>query len=409
MRAGTLALLRCPYCGGHVRLRDELPHQADGDDIASGVLVCNCAQFPLVGGIAVMTLEGMSDPARELVAAGEHARALRAMFGGGDEEMDERYDAMAADPALTYRRAVDALGPEFAEARYFVYRFSDPTFLVADAVVRAIAAVVLREREPAIDICGGSGHLTRTLLAFTPTAVLLDWSFPKLWLARRFTAPACQPVCADAQIALPFAASAFRLAVCSDAFHYVWAKALLAHEMTRLVGFGGAVVVTHTHNRLQPNPSPGTPLPPDAYEELFEEAGGRLFPETRLLEGVLRHELDLAHHVDRDTLDRDHALTIVASRRPDVFARYPVRPAPPTGELRVNPLYAVTRRGNAAHLDLSFPSPEYEQEYARARDYLPSEASLDARDLAALARGDRASLDLFLRQRVVLDLPPGWD
>ena len=87
---------------------------------------------------------------------------------------------------------MDALGPSF-EGGYFLYRFSDPTYIVADAVVRAVAGTVLKHGGRAIDLCGGSGHLTRSLLELSsPAPVLADLYFSKIWLARRFTAPGCE-------------------------------------------------------------------------------------------------------------------------------------------------------------------------------------------------------------------------
>ena len=63
---------------------------------------------------------------------------------------------------------VDALGPTF-EGGYFLYRFSDPTYIVAEAVVRAVAGTVLAGGGRAVDVCGGSGHLTRVLLDVSST------------------------------------------------------------------------------------------------------------------------------------------------------------------------------------------------------------------------------------------------
>ena len=135
----------------------------------------------------------------------------------------------------TYRDVVEALGPNF-EGGYFLYRFSDPTYVVADAVVRAVAGTVLQTAAGAIDICGGSGHLTRSLLDLSsPPPVLADLYFAKVWLARRFTAPGCEAVCCDGNAPLPFARGAFRYAMCSDAFMYIWTKRQFVGEMARLV------------------------------------------------------------------------------------------------------------------------------------------------------------------------------
>ena len=135
----------------------------------------------------------------------------------------------------TYREIVEALGPNF-EGGYFLYRFSDPTFIVANAVVRAVAGTVLGGSRRAVDICGGSGHLTRSLMDLSsPPPVLADLFFPKIWLGRRFTAPGCEPVCCDGNGPMPFARGSFGYAMCSDAFQYIWTKRLFVGEMSRLV------------------------------------------------------------------------------------------------------------------------------------------------------------------------------
>lgn len=409
MRAGTIEILRCPYCGGHLRLLEGAPCQRHDDDILSAVLACHCARFPVAGGIAVLTLEGVSDPARELVEAGNDAGAVRMLFAGGDDDLAAAYDGLSAQHDVTYRGAVGALGPDFAEGRYFQYRFSDPTFVASDAVVRALAQATVMPGSRTVDLCGGSGHLSRSLEAFTPAPVLVDWSFPKLWLARRFTAPSCDPVCADAHTTLPFASGTFRLAVCSDAFHYVWTKALLAHEMERLAGADGVVAVTHAHNSLQANPSAGMPLPPRAYRELFESCGGRVFSDDALLGDALDACVDLSRREGEETLEAAPSLTIVASRRRDVFRRHELDGTrAPSGTLHVNPLYRAAPRGNGVTLALTFPSDDYAREYAACRRYLPDEITLDEAALDAIARGDAAAVPDLLARRIVLRLPSGW-
>src|SRR5207253_4912253 len=132
-----------------------------------------------------------------------------------DAREAEAFERAAASPDATYREIVEALGPTF-EGGYFLYRFSDPTYVVAHAVVRAVAGTVLAGGGRAVDVCGGSGHLTRALLGLSsPAPVLADLYFAKAWLARRFTAPGCEPVCCDGNSPLPFARGAFTFAMCA--------------------------------------------------------------------------------------------------------------------------------------------------------------------------------------------------
>jgi SAM-dependent methyltransferase len=411
MRLQTVELLRCPYCGGRLTHRDDLFHVRTAHDLTFGILACACAQFPIVSGVAVLTVEGVADNAREQVAAGQPADASRTMFAAGDDDLAERYDTVVDDAGLTYADVVNALGPDFVEGRYFLYRFSDPTFVVAEAVVQALAVVLLADGGRVVDVCGGSGHVTRTLAHFTTAPpVLMDWSFAKLWLARRFTVPHADLVCADAHTALPFRRGAFRLAVCSDAFHYIWSKALLAHELAHVVDDRGAVAVTHVHNALQPNESAGMPLPPCGYRELFEAFGGRVFAESALLEQALCGRIDLGVNVPPSVLDADPALTIVAARREDVFATHAVQPSLAVrGALRINPLYALQPAHEGTELTLVFPSEQYEQEFGHCRKYLPERLTLDRETLGAIEQGGETPQINDLRaRRVLLDLPKGF-
>lgn len=403
MRVETLALLRCPYCGGRVDVKDDLFHRRAADDILDAVIGCWCCHFAIVAGIAVMTLEGMADTARQQIEDGDPDAALLTMIGVEDEAVSSRI----ADPAATYRDIVDALGPSF-EGGYFLYRFSDPTFVTADGVARVLARTVVGAAGRAVDLCGGSGHLTRTLVDASSTPpLLMDLSFTKVWLARRFTAPGCEAVCADAHAPLPFASRAFDLTICNDAFHYIWTKALFAREMLRVTSPQGAAAITHVHNAEQWNPSAGNVLPPEGYRSLFEDIGVRLYGEQALLAGIVHGRVDLSRRETDEDLRADPALTVVASHRPEVFTDDRITPRESVaGVLRINPLYSVSRANGAATLRLQFPSQDYADEYAACRLYLPDRIDLDRDVLAALDAGVRTKEIDDLRARwIVLDLP----
>ena len=410
MQSATLDILRCPYCGGRLALVSSLFHREDGDEIHDGILGCHCCTFPVVDGIPVMHLAGASAAAAEHVRAGRPDLARNAMFALDDARRADQFGAVAASATTTYRDVVDALGPEF-EGGYFLYRFSDPTYVVANAVVRAVAGTVLKSGGRAIDVCGGSGHLTRSLLDLsTPPPVLADLYFSKIWLARRFTAPGCEGVCCDGNASLPFARGAFRYAMCTDAFMYIWTKRQLVGEMARLIDDGrdGAMLIGHTHNALTWSPSHGQALPPEGYRDLFETIEPRLFAEASLFEDVVRGgPLDLGRRDTPDAIDTDAALTIVASRNAAVFAPHTLdAPAAPRGEYRVNPLYAAVESGDRVTLRLRFPSGDYEDEYGACRRYLPDEVMVDRLALAGVGQGPLTdALAALVRQRVVLDLP----
>lgn len=410
MRIQTLDILRCPFCGGRLELVASMFHRSIEDEIHDGILGCHCCIFPVVDGIPVLHLRPDAIAARDHIDGGRPELALRVMVGLATDAEAQRFAAAAASPTSTYKEVVEALGPNF-EGGYFLYRFSDPTYVVANAVVRAVARVVLNGRRRAIDICGGSGHLTRSLMDLSsPAPVLADLFFPKIWLARRFTAPGCEPVCCDGNSPMPFARGAFGYAMCSDAFQFIWTKRLFIGEMTRLVEGAepGAVVINHTHNQLTWSPSFGDPLSPAGYADLFETLPPRLYGEAGLFADVVKDgSLDLSRRDSRETLDTDPALTIVASQHPGVYGRHAVDlTSGLSGEFRVNPLYQVEEQGDTLHLRLSFPNADYEEEYSACRQYLPDTVSIAAADLAAMGSGNTPdSLRELIRRRVIVELP----
>jgi uncharacterized protein YbaR (Trm112 family) len=411
MNIATLEILRCPYCGGRLTLVTSLFLQRNGDEIQDGILGCQCCIFAIVDGIPVLHLDGASTTARGHVEAGRPDLARRAMFNLDDEAHAARFDEVASLDAATYRDVVDALGPTF-EGGYFLYRFSDPTYIVADAVVRSVAGAVLRNGGRAIDLCGGSGHLTRSLLDLSsPPPVLADLYFSKIWLARRFMAPGCEGVSCDGNAPFPFARRAFRYAMCTDAFMYIWTKRQFVGEMTRLVddgGDGGAIVIGHTHNERVWSPSHGQPLTQEGYRNLFETIEPRIFGEAGLFADVVQGgPLDLNRRDPASVVDADPALTIIASRNPDVFTPHRLDDSrTPRGEYRINPLYAAEAMGDRTALRLGFPNEDYEQEYGACRQYLPEEVIVSSAALARLAEGRLApELEDLARRRVILELP----
>lgn len=418
MHESLLALLRCPFCGTRLSpVENHALHRHEAR-IVSGVLGCECCAFPVVDSIPVLMADDAARAAIVALEAGRPDEARDRLLGLDADRRGALRRLLDREAPATYRELIAVLSPN-AEGTYFIYRFSDPTYVMAEGVLRALGQNAAATGQWVIDVCGGSGHLTRVLTEVQagnappgPGTVLADVSFAKLWLAARVTAPSCHPVCCDANHPLPLAGGAFSMAVLSDAFPYIWHKRLLAGELMRLTGPAGLVVMPHLHSALGWNYSAGMPLSPAAYADLFAGRAPRLFRDADLLDGLLDHDtVDLTRAVTPEAMGEENSLTLVASPDASWFRRYRVPAAVAvTGAVAVNPLYGVAPRGAGSTLTLAFPTPEYADEFGGCRRYLPDaievqadlSGPLEAAVLEAALGADYAALR---RRRVLIDAP----
>jgi uncharacterized protein YbaR (Trm112 family)/SAM-dependent methyltransferase len=412
MQSRLLDILRCPLCGGCFRLEPNAYLEVR-KEVLTGKLVCPCSAYPIVAGIPYLRAGTRAEAVLDLLESGAGEKALFRLLGLRKAEQG-KFREYARDPQQwTFRNVLSLLGPE-AESMYFLYRFSDPNYLCGRAALQAFG------RDPrcwsglVLDLGGGPGHFSRMLcrLSRGRDVILVEREFWKIWLARQFLAPACQPLCATAQLPLPFAPGLFSLVFCSDAFQYIRAKRLLAGEMLQLLAPDGLILLHHLHNALcEVNYSAGWPLCPGEYRRLFAALPTQLFKESALLDALCAgRPLDLATDSADHELAGELGLVLAATRLTDRFRVYPkTAEASPECAWAVNPLYARELSEHPSVWKLSFPSPEYESGCAACRRYLPERVTLSEGDLENLGRGRLAGrLREYAERSVLLDLPAGY-
>ena len=408
MHINLLDVLRCPFCGTRFTLIDNAALARDATHVESGVLGCECCAFPIVAGIPIMIADDPTRAAMHALEAGHRDDALNMLLGLDTAGAESFRQLRRAPEALTYRRAIEILSPD-PEGTYFIYRFSDPTFLMAETVLEAVGQNPWAISGAMLDLCGGSGHLTRAVERFRPVGgtTVADLYFWKLWLARQIVTPGSTTVCCDANNPLPFADATFSTVVLSDAFPYIWQKRLITGEMMRVASDPGVVVMPHLHSTLGENVAAGMTLTPEAYRELLAPLSPRLFRDSELLKDAIdRGAVDLTHAVAPAELDGEPSLTIVATRDQRIFRRYDPRPLPtPTGTVVVNPLYRTNRRGHELDLTLAYPTPEYAEEFEESRRYLMPQLTISDATLAAATGPEFESLR---RRRILLDVPVNY-
>ena len=162
MREDFLTLLRCPFCGTSMTLVDNDALVREGDRIESAVMGCECCAFPIVSGIPVMIADDRTRDAMHALEAGRREEALFMLLGLDERQTGAFRSLLARGARSTYREAIEILSPD-PEGTYFVYRFSDPTYVMAEAILQALGQHTWTVKGRILDLCGGTGHLTRVL------------------------------------------------------------------------------------------------------------------------------------------------------------------------------------------------------------------------------------------------------
>ena len=293
MQATLLDWIRCPFCGTRLQLVDNAALARDDTRIEAGVLGCECCAFPVIAGIPILLADDATRTAMHALERGDRDEALATALDVSRTEAAELARAAGA-AALTYREAISVLAPD-AEGTYFLHRFSDPTFVSAEALVRVLSGVA-PAGGPWLDLCGGTGHLAHALAGgrggagACPRGGRSSPICTSGSCGSRPTSPtpAAGAVCCSADAPLPFTSDRFSMVVLHGRVPLHLAQAAVRGRDDE----GGAsrrrrrAARTSTARRARTTP-PATPLSPSAYRDLFAPFRPALLSDARLLDGLL--------------------------------------------------------------------------------------------------------------------------
>jgi len=408
MNERTLEMLQCPFCGTSLTVVHNKALRIIRDQILEGVLGCECCAFPVIDGTPILLADDKTRTALRHLETGNRNDALQTVLNLDNTQMPSVLQLDSNQPSTTYRELLNVLCLD-AEKDYFLYRFSDPTYFATESILSTLA----HEMNPtglALDLCGGSGHVTRTLLNTKSfkNVVVTDVHFWKLFLATRIVAPDAIAVCCDANSPLPFPTKIFSTILLSDAFPYIWHKRLLAGEMERVMSEDGLIVMPHLHSTNGYNYSAGNTLSPSAYQSLFRSLTPRLFNDETIVNNLISTKtIDFSCDATSDELNTASSLALLATRNSHFFRRFSLYEEwNVTGVLRTNPLYEVDYKNGQSTLTLRFPTEDYENEFGESKRYLPTTLSVSGDLRSPLLPAQFGSQYSELRhRRVLLDLP----
>src|SRR6187397_2573257 len=87
VKTSTLRILMCPYCAGGLTLEARRP--AEGGEVESGILRCECGEFPILGGIPTFRrdrLDTMKQTSDAAIHRGPDVRLLLSKIRAGEAD-----------------------------------------------------------------------------------------------------------------------------------------------------------------------------------------------------------------------------------------------------------------------------------------------------------------------------------
>ena len=438
--------LVCPYCGSHFERLLGINESHEG--LTDGILCCECYEYPVVRGIAVLrqmsSVSSTQNEAVERLKQGDLEGALSWLLEAGSAAGVPSL-AKLRTQASGWSRFVQQVRQIFREstpfphggplslrdgfeaalrssrirgyADYLFYRFANPSLIGAIPPLLVCGDACLRtSRRRVVDFLCGVGHTSAILAALCPgmEVVAADSDFVNLFLARNLTAPGVTALCVDAELPLPFADAAVDGLFCLDGLHYVRSKVALLREVDRIVRDEGFWLFAHMHNALSSNINPGAPLSPAGYAKRFLFGQQRLLSETEILRQFQTGGfLDLTEQPTLDAISSHHALTLIGARTDLLWTQHlGVDDALCRRQdlLEFNPLYRVEEATDELLLRAMWPSDTLRRECTGTTPLLPELVRLPlhiVEEILMARSGGVLSADVrrLVRSAVLVSLP----
>jgi SAM-dependent methyltransferase/uncharacterized protein YbaR (Trm112 family) len=402
MRPELLKLMKCPYCGTDLEIKEIYSENEEG--IINGCVKCECDEYPILESILILK----NTPTKRYIIEYDFIepkpfgkffkKGLLSFVNSSSKKKYKKY----SDKSLSF---CEVLGNGPSDG-YFKHRFSSQTFWSLYPFI----PLLRRKRKRILDVCCGAGHASFVISQYVnpDELICVDGEFKSLYLAKKYFSNAAEFINIDANYQLPFKDDVFSSVFMMDAFHYVDARALLAKEFERVLDKKGMLLLLHLHNALVENVAAGKPLSPSTWKDLFDNLNVIALPEKSIVEDFIqRDKLDLSKKYSEKELNLSDAILIIAGADLECFDGIWKDILEVKENLIINPIYKMKEEGDKILLEREFSSEFFRKEYPLTEKYLPERREIDKMFVngRSISVSDSNEIEELMRKFVVINVP----
>jgi SAM-dependent methyltransferase len=437
MKLEAFDLLICPNCNADFTIKEILTQK--NDEVLNGIVECKCTKYPIVNGILILRESLVNLGVTRLVAQGKIEEALtQSLFDYSYEKFNNyhlpvhskftwvlekllrrlgksqlnsnvsKLFKLYCDPEINF---YNLLGNGIADT-YTKQRFSSESFWSLYPFIPLLS----KKNHRILDLSCGTGHSSFVLQKYVEPGQLfsVDFSFRNLFLTKKYFSPGSQLICFDANGPLPFKPGVFSSVLMLDAFHYVRNRALLAHEMERIIDPTGLLLLLHVHNTLVFNLGMGTErlTPKDLYDLFAEDRlEVRLMPEKITVQNFLQKGLlCLPDQINESELNSSNAMILLITKENiarTILEKVQSDIVKIKDNLIINPIYKIEKQGDVIHLERSSGDSFFGDHLPITEDYLPKEIDIKVQSLNGrrIKLFDTSSLEELQKKFVMINVP----